>query len=143
MKFKFNDGGRLAAGYKGHNAGDCVCRAISIATGQDYQTVYDKLNELGQNENFKDNRTKRSNARTGVFKETYKPYIESLGFEWVACMGRGTGCKVHLKPDELPNGILIVRLSRHLSVVIDGVLQDTYDCSRDGTRCVYGYWRKK
>jgi len=24
--------------------------------------------------------------------------------------------------------------------VIDGVLHDTHDCSRDGTRCVYGYW---
>ena len=23
----------------------------------------------------------------------------------------------------------------------DGVVHDTYDPSRDGTRCVYGYWR--
>jgi len=26
--------------------------------------------------------------------------------------------------------------------VIDGVINDTYDCSREGTRCVYGYWEK-
>jgi hypothetical protein len=25
--------------------------------------------------------------------------------------------------------------------VIDGVIHDTHDCSRNGTRCVYGYYR--
>ncbi len=24
--------------------------------------------------------------------------------------------------------------------MIDGVVHDTYDCTRNGTRCVYGYW---
>jgi hypothetical protein len=31
--------------------------------------------------------------------------------------------------------------SRHLVAVIDGVIHDTHDCSRDGTRCVYGYFQ--
>lgn len=26
--------------------------------------------------------------------------------------------------------------------IADGVIQDTYDCSREGTRCVYGYYQK-
>ena len=42
--------------------------------------------------------------------------------------------------EELPSGTLIVSCSRHITVVINGVLHDTYDCSRNGTRCVYGYW---
>ena len=54
----------------------------------------------------------------------------------------GTGCKVHLKSDELPIGRIIVRLSKHVCAVIDGVINDTYDCSREGTRCVYGYYKK-
>ena len=54
----------------------------------------------------------------------------------------GQGCKVHLKKDELPSGILIVSCSKHITVVKDGFLHDTYDCSRRGTRCVYGYWIK-
>jgi len=33
-------------------------------------------------------------------------------------------------------------LSRHLTTVIDGVIYDTYDPSREGTRCVYGYYSK-
>ena len=53
----------------------------------------------------------------------------------------GAGCKVHLRADELPRGQLLVSLSRHSAAVIDGVLHDTHDCSRDGMRCVYGYWQ--
>jgi hypothetical protein len=48
---------------------------------------------------------------------------------------------VHLHPDEPPKGRLIVAV-RHYTVVIDGVLHDTHDCTRGGKRCVYGYWRK-
>jgi hypothetical protein len=39
-------------------------------------------------------------------------------------------------------GKLIVSVSRHLVAVVNGVINDTYDCSRDATRCVYGYWQK-
>jgi hypothetical protein len=55
-------------------------------------------------------------------------------------MAVGSGCKVHLRADELPSGRLIVRVSHHFAAVIDGVIHDTHDCSRGGTRCVYGYW---
>jgi hypothetical protein len=58
-------------------------------------------------------------------------------------MSIGSGCKVHLCTEELPKGRLIVSVSRHLIAVIDGVFHDTHDCSRGGTRCVYGYWRRQ
>jgi len=54
----------------------------------------------------------------------------------------GAGCQVHLRPNELPNGILIVKVSKHLTAVIDGVMYDTHDPSRGGSRCVYGYYLK-
>ena len=66
-----------------------------------------------------------------------------LGFEFVATMTIGSGCKVHLKAEELPKGTIICRVSNHYVTVIDGVINDTYDCSRNGTRCVYGYWKLK
>lgn len=142
MNFKYSDGGRAEAGYKG-TTGDCVCRAIAIATEQDYQTVYDALNALGKAERMSKHRRKRgkSSARTGVRKATYKRYMASLGWTWTPTMQIGSGCTVHLRPDELPSGRLIVQVSRHLVAVIDGVIHDLYDPSRDGTRCVYGYWR--
>ena len=55
-------------------------------------------------------------------------------------MGIGTGCRVHVNPEELPKGRLILNLSRHLTTMIDGVVNDTYDCSREGTRCVYSFY---
>jgi hypothetical protein len=67
--------------------------------------------------------------------------MRSLGFKWTPIMAVGTGCRVHLRADELPLGRLVVKISRHYSAVIDGVIHDTHDPSRGGTRCVYGCWR--
>lgn len=66
--------------------------------------------------------------------------VRDLGAVWTPTMKFGSGCTVHLRSGELPMGRLVLRLSKHLAAVIHGVLHDTYDCSRDGTRCVYGYW---
>ena len=60
--------------------------------------------------------------------------------KWHPLMTIGSGCKVHLREEELPKGTLIVRVSKHLTCVKDGVLYDTYDCTRESTRCVYGYY---
>ena len=138
MAFQFHDGGRTAAGYKGE-ARDCVTRAIAIATEQTYQTVYDALNRAAQ---FSTKRSigRHSSARKGVFRQTYQRYLESLGWQWVPTMSIGSGCKVHLRADELPDGRLIVSVSKHMVAVIDGVIHDTHDCSRGGMRCVYGYY---
>jgi hypothetical protein len=87
-------------------------------------------------------RGRRSNANTGVFKATRDRYLKSIGWKWVPTMHIGQGCKVHLKASELPPGRLVVSVSKHLVAVIDGVIHDTYDPSRDGTRCVYGYYIK-
>jgi hypothetical protein len=141
MNWTYNDGGRKAAGYKGE-ANDCVTRAIAIAAELPYQMVYDLVDEMGLREHAKGLRGRRSTARTGAFKYAQKHVLESLGWHWTATMGIGTGCKVHLKASELPSGRVIVSLSRHMAAVIDGVIHDTHDCSRDETRCVYGYWTK-
>ena len=140
MEHKINDGGRLEAGYKG-TTGDCVVRAISIATGKKYQEIYDLFNELGSSEKITKRKKRKSSARTGVFKQTYNKYLLSLGWKWIPTMFIGQGCKVHLRKEELPSGTLIVRCSRHITCVIDGIINDTYDCSRNGTRCVYGYYQ--
>ncbi len=142
MKFEFDDGGRAAAGYKGLT-GDCVVRAISIAARRPYQEVYDAINEHAADERPSKQRRGKSNARTGVHKVTYRVYLEKLGWLWVPTMEFGKGCTTHLREDELPSGRLIVKVSRHLCAVLDGVIHDTHDPSRHGTRCVYGYYIQK
>lgn len=143
MKWVYDDGGRAEAGYKG-KAGDCCCRAISIATEMPYKEVYDIINKYGKAERMtKKVREKgRSNARSGVWKETARKIMQDLGWEWHSTMQIGSGCKTHLETGELPNGRIMCLLSRHYVAVIDGVLHDTYDSSRDGSRCVYGYFTK-
>jgi|SRR6185312_7094485 len=141
MRFVYDDGGRAVAGYKG-SAGDCVCRAIAVAAELPYSKVYEDLNELGNKEYKTKLRKTKSSARSGVHKATIHKYLKQLGWQYVACMGIGTGCKVHLCDGELPNGRLIVQVSKHLTAVIDNIIHDTHDPSREGTRCVYGYWTK-
>lgn len=139
MSFNYNDGGRKAAGYEG-SAGDCVVRAIAIATERPYQEVYDALFELNRNQR---GRLRGASPRDGGTKTaTIRKYLSGAGWEFVPTMTIGSGCKVHLRAEELPAGRLIVRASKHLVAVIDGVINDTYDPSREGTRCVYGYYRK-
>ena len=49
----------------------------------------------------------------------------------------------YLRKEDLPPGRLIVSVRRHLTSVIDGVLNDTWDCSQDGNKGVYGYYYKE
>lgn len=142
QEFNFDDGGRKLAGFKGRTD-DCVTRSIAIVTRIPYTEVYDALNELAKKERIGKRKKKKSNSRTGVFRTTYDKYLKSLGYEWIPTMGIGTGCKVHLSGRELPEGRLIVKVSRHITAVIDGAIHDTSDCSRTGFRCVYGYYYKK
>lgn len=141
MKFNLNDGGREAAGYKG-KTGDCVCRAIAIATQKPYQEIYDLINTYSTTEKLRKRMRSKSSARTGVHKHTTRTIMNDLGWTWVPTMGIGTGCKVHLTDDELPSGNLVVSVSKHVTAVLDGILNDTFDCTRDGKRAVYGYWYK-
>jgi hypothetical protein len=151
MRFIFNDGGRSAAGFKG-TTGDCVVRAIAIATAQPYQAVYDALSDGVKNER----KATKASARNGVHvaRKWFKDYMIALGWKWTACMGIGTGCTVHLTDGELPMGNLIVSVSKHYTTVIDGVIHDTHNPERNvhtfdpqrghyiSKRCVYGYWSK-
>lgn len=141
QKVVITDGGRAAAGFKG-TADDCVCRAIAIATGKPYREVYDAINAAASTERTGKRKRGKSHARTGVHKVTERKYLASLGWQWTPTMQIGSGCKVHLRADELPPGRLIVSVSKHSVAVIDGVIHDTHDCSRGGTRCVYGYWNR-
>lgn len=141
LEFNYNDGGR--SNYFKGMTGDCVCRAISIGTGMDYKTVYDMINEKAKHEKITKRKKSKSNARTGVYKRNFKEILKELGWTWVPLMTIGSGCTNHLAQGEIPmDKTIICSLSHHLTCVVNGVLNDTYDCSREGTRCVYGYWYK-
>ena len=148
MIFQQDDGGRADAGFKGHT-GDCVVRAIAIATQQPYRLVYDDLHETALADRvlmarlelrYGAQARRHASPRSGVHRRAYDAYMTSQGWLWQPTMRVGSGCQVHLVASELPAGRLVARLSGHMCAVIDGVIHDLYDPSRNGTRCVYGYW---
>ena len=148
LDFIFNDGGRALAGFKG-GAGDCVVRSISIAANLPYLEVYEHLRQENQryaasrkNRLAKHLNRKGSSPRDGNHRDVFHQYILDLGFKWIPTMKVGTGCQIHLRPKEIPEGIVIVKVSKHLTTVINGVIHDTHDPSHNGTRCVYGYYIK-
>ncbi|MAK37596.1 MAG: hypothetical protein CMC15_15670 [Flavobacteriaceae bacterium] len=146
INYKYNDGGKPKT-VKGK--GDCVVRAITIASGLPYTEVADALRPECRKHNKLIKAGKRTTHRgknsltSGIHKEVYHSWLLSNGWTWTPTMLIGQGCKVHLTKSELPKGTIIARVSRHLVACIDGVINDTYDCSRNGTRCVYGYYTKK
>lgn len=136
MKWLYDDGGRSKY-YKGHT-GDCVVRALAIGTGMDYKEVYDLVNSYSKNDDS------NSHARTGIAPKLVYKIMSDLGWKWNPTMQFGKGCKVHLNENELPKDrTIIARLSRHLTCIVDGVIHDTYDPSRQGNRCVYGFFSKE
>lgn len=143
LNFVYSTGGREKY-FKQTTVRDCVTRAIANATGIDYLEIYNGINDEAKKERSSKRKRTTSSARNGVYTATAKRYIERvLGWVWVPCMSIGTGCQVHLRTGELPTtGSYILNLSGHFSCWKDNKLYDTYDCSRCGTRCVYGYWRE-
>lgn len=162
MKVVITDGGRREAGFRGA-CGDCVVRAIAVVTQHNYAEIYRAIALI----NSKGRRGVKS-ARNGTRTRTawFERYMGALGFKWTPTMRIGGGCTVHLHDGELPMGRLVVRLSKHVTAVIDGVIHDAFDPQREATvgepdtgrplrrgewrnengicrierRCVYGYW---
>ena len=124
MKYQYNDGGRSKY-FKG-KAGDCVVRAVAIIKNMDYKETYDEIFKLiGYT------------PRNGVKKADTRKIMAHFGGVWHPTMKIGSGCRVHMREEELPKGRIICNVSHHVIAVIDGVVNDL-DKGRE--RCVYGYW---
>ena len=154
MTFIYNDGGRKAAGYKG-KTGDCVVRAVAIATKQDYRTVYRDCARINEAEGGK--RSGRNGIN--VYGEAFAEYMKRLGWIFVdARKGKSRmncdqlselACKEHR---DFIAWVTPMGIRSHYVAVIDGVFNDTWDSSRlkrsydsgpsSGPGRIKGYWRK-
>ena len=132
MSYVYDDGGRSKY-YKG-SAGDCVCRSISIATGQDYKFIYNLVqNVTGQ--------SPRNGINTST--ENFKKLMAVLGFTWVPTANIGSNQSVHFAKGDLPDGRLICSLTKHYVAVVNGQVRDTWDCRYNefgDLKRIYGYW---
>jgi hypothetical protein len=117
--FVWNDGGRAASGFVG-TTGDCVTRAISIATGRAYKEVYEAIFSASG-----------ATPRNGVATVVFDQYLTDRGWQ------RTDFPSTPFNVNRLPKGVVIVRLSNsskrsgHLSCVIDRVIHDTWNPADD------------
>ena len=109
---------------------DCVKRAITLATGRDYRDISLELNRI----------KKITGCEKFNNPKNTKYYIENvlggkkLSFPAEKGKQRMDGFNFTL---QYPKGIYILRMAGHISCVIDGVINDTWDCSN---KCVYNAW---
>jgi hypothetical protein len=143
-EFVEDDGGRAAAGY-GEAKGDCVARAITIATGKPYAEVFEALKAAhsrhvkrlrpGSDAAGFEERRRTEPIHNGCERKVYAPYLRSLGWQYTRIRER-----LCLRAGALPPGRLIVLVYGHAVAVIDGVIHDTYDSGGTGKRPMEGYW---
>ena len=113
---------------QGKFVGDCVKRAITIATGKDYKEISRELNrfkKLHNADSFND------------WRRNVEPYLKErlnavkMSFPAVKGNPRMNGTRFC---EEYPNGTYILQMANHVVCCKDGILYDTWDCSE---KCVY------
>jgi hypothetical protein len=125
--FIYDDGGRIAAGYK-YAAGDCVCRAVAIASGRPYAEIRDRLRRGTGHVRHSKHRASPDNG-ISVQKRWFMLLMEEFGFKWID------------KPDLPDVGRMVVITRTHAFAVIDTVARDTHMGRLADKR--HGYWIKQ
>lgn len=98
----------------GAKTDDCVTRAISLASGLDYYEVQEKL--VLTSKLFGCDRLTRS---------CYQNLLEYvLGYTPVYCRGMTVDEFCY----EYPYGTYLIRMKGHITCVINGVINDIWDC---------------
>ena len=121
MKFYQTDNGRICKTFKD----DCVVRSISLATDQSYQQTFSDLMELGLEIGAYPNHDK-----------VWIKYLERKGFVKNK-PPRINGKMIKLRNWSEAPKVAVVRNSKHLTAIVDGILHDTWDCRY---RPVNSYW---
>lgn len=114
---------------KNRKTGDCVIRAIAKAEGKDWLEIFDSLTAIA-----------RAKYTVPNDKMAYEKYLE--GYETVRVFHEVEGKKKRFTVAEICSfeGTYIVSVASHLTTVADGVLYDTWDCSR---KSAYKIWKVK
>jgi hypothetical protein len=128
-KYQYNDGGRREAGFKGA-VHDCVARSIAIVLQRPYKEVYRELHRRMKRLGY--------SPREGCDRHIYHKYLLSQGMQWTSF--HVAGRKYPRLDGPLPGGRIICSVREHLTAVVDGVIQDSFNPIGDGRGVVYGYY---
>lgn len=110
------------------NTGDCVVRAISKAFNRDYLETRRELNRIKRELNFHS------------YKDTKFIYWYLKDYERIIL--RAVKGEPRVKGYDFtnlyPEGTYILKMASHITVMVDGIIYDTWDCRY---RSVYTAWK--
>ena len=127
-RVSYNDGGRIAAGFKS-SAGDCVVRAFTILTGMSYMQMREVVLTFIERERGSD----RSSLDDGVYPKTYAKILKHLNAKKLTRIDSW---------NKIPTtGKFFVVTEDHAVAYIDGVFNDTFDptCEKSSGKLI-GYY---
>ena len=109
------------ANSKGNFVNDCVVRAISVAEGKSWDETYDELSDIAQSEGillddveFVENYLDKRYKRACHYSKTVGEFI-----------------------NEHTHGTYLITMPGHITVAINGVLFDTFDCRVSRMWCAW------
>lgn len=138
MDFQFNDGGKKADGLGTARSADCCVRACAIAEGDSYKGTKKAMNRVlvemtGGLE---------TSCNTGTPTPVSHKYLTDLGYALTLTKG------YYLCDMDFTGRTVICRLPRHMMVIIDNVVHDSWDSRKSRkTKCksprLTGYYERK
>lgn len=120
-----SDGGR-ANSKRPRQTNDCAVRALALARNLSYDEAYDALAAAG-----------RKCAKGFAFPKWVNQQAWATKISFPAVKGRARMTPA-VFVRQYPQGRYICKVAKHVFVVIDGVVYDTFEGSPD--RCVYTSW---
>lgn len=116
---------------KGLSVGDCVKRAIALASDTDYMETQRALNRYK-----KVSHSVEFNERKNIYG-----YLENVLHAKRMSFPAETG-KPRMNGERFakmyPTGRYVLNMAGHITACVDGIIYDTWDCSE---KCVYNAWQ--
>lgn len=105
----------------GNFVNDCVIRAISVAEGKTWDETYKELSTIAQ--------------KDGILLDDVnfvEDYLDDR-YKRIPHLSKTVGEVI----EEFPIGTYLVTMNGHITVIIDGILYDTFDCRPRTIRCIW------
>lgn len=109
------------ANAKGRHVNDCTIRAISVAENITWDDAYYKLSNLAR--------------KKGLMMDSVEFVEEYLDDRYMRTCYHSKSVGEFM--DEYDEGTFLVTMPGHITVIIDGILFDTFDCSDRIMRCAW------
>lgn len=110
---------------------DCMIRSVALVTN----SIYSDVHKIMYNNGWRASRRKS----IGNWEDQIVKTLDELGFKSEKISYPAIKGNTRMTAQKMSNdGDYILRMSKHVACMSNGILKDTFDCS---DKCVYFAWR--